>query len=458
MKQNQFATGIGFLKGYCVTASNRHFAQRTLRASPDAGRAQRFRLVPCRALQRFKVQMATRGVQRLLWLFAVGMLSAACSSIDLETGFVRDRQLEAEIISQTTDAYPEIDPLYISADITGMLDRLIAKNDSPALRIAKIQTLLFNERYLNLQYSESQTLTADEVFRSRRGNCLSVMNLYIAMARYAGIDAAFQTVAVRPEWDKRGELLILSRHINASGSLGYKRKYIVDFTPEIQLQQLTAKTVSDLHARALFFNNLGAEALVSEELESALEYFKNALFLQPDLAIAWNNIGAAYNRAGEAELAEYSYHMAFWHENDNATAVNNLAKHYRNAGALDTAEQYELAIQQFNERNPYYHFGRGQMALEAKDFLLARDLFLNALRLKETEPDFYSALAQVHAEMGEELRAAELRQKAEAVLVSDAAIYQPSSDKLRLIDSSGIIGEGRAGSTIRLDQFNNQPW
>lgn len=98
------------------------------------------------------------------------------------------------------------------------------------------------------------------------------------------------------------------------------------------------------------------------------------------------------------------------------------------------------------------------MALEAKDFLLARDSFLNALRLKETEPDFYSALAQVHAEMGEELRAAELRQRAEAVLVSDAAIYQPSSDKLRLIDSSGIIGEGRAGSTIRLDQFNNQPW
>ena len=75
------------------------------------------------------------------------------------------------------------------------------------------------------------------------------MNLYIAMARYAGIDAAFQTVAVRPEWDKRGELLILSRHINASGSLGYKRKYIVDFTPEIQLQQLTAEIVSDLHAR-----------------------------------------------------------------------------------------------------------------------------------------------------------------------------------------------------------------
>ena len=113
--------------------------------------------------------MANRGFQRLIWLHAVIILSTACSSIDLETGFVRDRRIESEIISQTTDTYPEIDPLYISADITEMLDRLIAKNDSLALRIAKIQTLLFDEGYLNLQYSESQTLTADEVFRSRRG-------------------------------------------------------------------------------------------------------------------------------------------------------------------------------------------------------------------------------------------------------------------------------------------------
>ncbi|MEC7126820.1 MAG: tetratricopeptide repeat protein, partial [Pseudomonadota bacterium] len=438
------ATWVVSLMGYSLAACDRNFDHRSF--------------VPFRARQRFKVQMANRGFQRSFWLYAVILLSTACSSVDLETGFVRDRRIESEIISQTTDTYPEIDPLYISAEITEMLDRLIAKNDSLTLRIAKIQTLLFDEGYLNLQYSESQTLTADEVFRSRRGNCLSAMNLYIAMARYAGIDAAFQTVAVRPEWDKRGELLILSRHINASGSLGYKRKYIVDFTPEIQLQQLTAKTVSDLHARALFFNNLGVEALVSEDLEAALKYFKNALFLKPDLAIAWNNTGAAFNRVGDSELAEYSYHMALWHENDNATAVNNLAKHYRNAGALVTAEQYEQAIQQFNERNPYYHFSRGLVALETKDLMLARESFLNALRLKGTEPDFYNALAKVYAEMGEELKAAEMRQRAEAVLVSDVAIYRSSSDKLRLIDSSGIIGKGRAGSTIKLDQFNNQPW
>ena len=113
-------------------------------ASLGGGRSDHRGLAPFRALQRFKVQMANRGFQRLFGLHAVVMLATACSSIDLETGFVRDRRIESEIISQTTDTYPEIDPLYISADITEMLDRLIARNDRPALRIAKIQTLLFN--------------------------------------------------------------------------------------------------------------------------------------------------------------------------------------------------------------------------------------------------------------------------------------------------------------------------
>ncbi|MEC8356740.1 MAG: hypothetical protein VXZ91_04925, partial [Pseudomonadota bacterium] len=130
MKQNQFATGVGFLKSHYIIVPYRYFAQLTVKASTGAVRAQRSRLVPFRALVRFKVQMATRGFQRLFWLFVVGMLSTACSSIDLETGFVRDLRLEAGIIAQNADTYPEIDPLYISADITGMLDRLIATNDS----------------------------------------------------------------------------------------------------------------------------------------------------------------------------------------------------------------------------------------------------------------------------------------------------------------------------------------
>ena len=381
-------------------------------------------------------------------VFFAGFLSA-CNTINLRTEFERDPAIEAQIIDQNEDRYADIDPLYIDDEIKSLLDRLIDTNDSRAMRLAKIQTLLYDENYLNLQYTDVKTHTAIEAFQYRQGNCLSAMNLYIAMARYAGIDASFQTVEVRPEWDRRGDLLVLSRHINATGSLGYKREYVVDFTPEIQLQQLTANKVTDLYARALYFNNLGVEALVADDLDAAFSYFKNALFLEPELSIAWNNIGASYNRLGNKELTEYSYQMAFLTEDKNATAVNNLAKHYRSNGDLERAERYEEAIQRFNERNPYYHFARGEIAVEANDLATARDAYQDALRLKRSEPDFYLALADVYSALGEEVEAEELRQTADAVLAGNAAIYQPSSERLRVIDNSSILNDSSVGTTIR---------
>ncbi len=68
------------------------------------------------------------------------------------------------------------------------------------------------------------------VFRAREGNCLLVMNLFVAMARHVGVDANFQTVRVRPSWDRRGDLLVISQHINATGRLGVQRRFVVDFT------------------------------------------------------------------------------------------------------------------------------------------------------------------------------------------------------------------------------------
>jgi hypothetical protein len=47
------------------------------------------------------------------------------------------------------------------------------------------------------------------------------------------------------------------------------------------------------------------------------------------------------------------------------------------------------------------------------------------------------------------LEAEDLRQSAEEVVAGNAAIYQPSSHKLRVIDSSNILNDSSAGTTIR---------
>jgi Tfp pilus assembly protein PilF len=381
------------------------------------------------------------------------LFGSACSLLPLDIGFSDDGNFESSILNQSADAYPEINILALDQEIIDYIEVNVTDRSSAAEIVNRLQALLFDAQYLNLQYNDQRTRTAIETFHSREGNCLSVVSLYIAMARYLGVDAQFQTVEVRPTWDRRGELLVLNQHINATGVLGKSSYYIVDFTPEISLQQLTASAVGDTHARALYFNNLGVESLILEDYESALRYFKNALWVDPGLSIAWNNIGTAYNRSGESDLAEYSYRKAYSVDRGNATAINNLVKFYNANGEVETAARYARAIRRFNMSNPYYHYNLGSIAFADAEFDQARQHFIRAIRRKDAEPDFYLALSRTYEELGDEEQSQQMLQMARMTVLANSQIYLPSDNKVRVVDEAAIPS---TGSYIRNSAFRTR--
>lgn len=375
----------------------------------------------------------------------------SCLAIDIDTAFVRDEEIYQQIIDQSEDRFFDIEPLQLSDEIKQLVDSVLKPRDSEEVRVKKLQDILYGEDYLGITYSDEKTHTAIETFQAGEGNCLSVMNLYVALARYAGLEANFQTVAVQPNWDRRGDLLVLSQHINATGRFNIKRRYVVDFTPEIALQQLTSSIISDTQARGLYFNNLGVEALIAGKNTEALAYFKNSLFLSPLESITWNNIGSTYNRMGNKQFAEYAYKTAFELDGRNATAINNLAKYYRNAGDMRMARRYQNAIERFNKKNPYYHFAVGNLAVKDQDLIKARNSFARALRLKEEEPAFYTALARVYRDLGEFEQARYFAESAEKLIALNAEIYVPSVNKVRIIDSSTILRDSSPGISINFE-------
>ncbi|MGI9251918.1 MAG: transglutaminase domain-containing protein [Pseudohongiellaceae bacterium] len=397
----------------------------------------------------------SRKAMRLLAPLLLATLTA-CHAIDFDPGFHFNPDHAATIINQTEDRFPNIDPLFLSDEIKAYADRYIHSGDGKETRVRKLQQMLFTKEFLNIQYSDTKTHTALEAFQAREGNCLSVMNLYIAMARYVNVDANFQTVKVQPSWDMRGNLLVLAQHINATGRFSHRRHYVVDFTPEIALQQLTASTIDDHEARALYFSNIGVEALIDNNLDEALIYFKNALFIAPDLSVAWNNIGTVYSRLGNQEFAEYSYHKAFALNNSSPTAISNLAKFYTRTGNEELAQKYALAVERFNKRNPYFHYGKGYIAWRDEDLHTARAFFQRAVRLKEQEPVFYVALAAVNLELGNVERAQELRDDAARLIALNEEIYIPSEQKVRIIDSATILRSTSAGISIIPDGWQRQ--
>ena len=377
------------------------------------------------------------------------LMLTRCASIDLESEFLHDNELQARVLDRTSDAFADIDPLFLSDELKGQLDSFIGYVRDDRKRVELLQNFLYDEAHLGITYSAEKTHTAMELYNARSGNCLSAMNLYVAMARHLGIEARFQRVDVQPSWDKRGGLLVLSQHINATGRFDQTIRYVADFTPEIALQQLTSKVISDTQARALYFNNLGVEALVAHNYEVAIAYFKNALFLDPGNAIAWNNVGAAFNRVGDRVLAQYSYQSAFELDGTSATAIANLAKFYHAEGDTRRARAYELAIERFNAMNPYYHYAQGHVAYGEGDLGLARKAFERALELKEEEPDFYVALRRIYFEQGDLVAARKLSREAEELVLLNEEIYRPSDSRLRVLERESGDAEG-AGGGLRI--------
>ena len=181
--------------------------------------------------------MFNAALKQSILLSALALSLSSCLAIDLDTGFDRSPDMHQQIIDQNEDRFADIDPLALNDDIKQRVDNVIPANARDERKVELIQEFLYGDEYLHIQYSDERTHTAQEAFYAREGNCLSVMNLYVAIARYVGVHANFQTVRVQPSWDRRGDVLVLSEHINATGRFGVQKRYVVDFTPEIALQK-----------------------------------------------------------------------------------------------------------------------------------------------------------------------------------------------------------------------------
>ena len=395
------------------------------------------------------MRVNTKKLTNIVFVCLLCAFVSACNVIRLDFDFAADRKFESKILDQREDRFEDLAPMALNDEIIAYMEERVTDRSSNLAIVDQLQSLLFDPRYLNIEYDDEATRTAVETFNDRKGNCLSVVNLYIAMARYYGVDAKFQTVKVRPSWDRRGEILVLSQHINALGRFNSNTVYVVDFTPEITLQQLTASIVDDREARALFFNNLGAESLIAEENDQAIAYFKNALFLDPDLSITWNNIGTAYSRMEDKQTAEYAYQKAYALDRSNATAINNLVRFYRQIGDNDKAERYAKAIERFNNRNPYFHYNLGSIAYTEGDYESARDHFAEAIKRKEAEPDFYLALSKTYEKLGLPVAAARQYDLAIESLRIAGQIYLPSNNKVRIVDEKSILRPASAGFSVR---------
>jgi Flp pilus assembly protein TadD len=203
-----------------------------------------------------------------------------------------------------------------------------------------------------------------------------------------------------PTWSSVNDHVVLSSHINTV-IRDIRREYYVDFNLMEFDQNYPRRIVSDAHALALFYSNVGAEALIEEDYERSFVYFREAIRTDPDNAAPWVNLGLLYVHHDLYAEAEAAYLHALERDPRNGSALTNLAALYQAVGDEASVAIYRARIERYQQRNPYYHYARAQRAYEEGRFTDTLALLGKATRLERTDHQFYSLMGQAYLELAQ---------------------------------------------------------
>jgi len=346
---------------------------------------------------RFKVLMTTatsrKNRSRPLAAAACCALLASCATVDFQPPPVPLLGGHARYDIES------VDPLALSTEMKQFVAARLGGAEQGPDRAWQVAYSMLDPWMFPFEYDPRVTLTAREAFRARRGNCLTFSNLFVAMAREAGVDAWYREVEIPPQWSSVDDTLLVSMHVNAAVR-GDGRTYVVDATGRTGKPGDTIRELSDREAEAQFYNNLGADALVANDLALAHAYFRKALEVDARLDYVWSNIGVVLRRNGQTGEAMLAYRTALALDPDNSVALNNLFTIYDEDGMTELARALQGRVEQQRRRNPYYLHHLAVLAAEQRDWQEAIGYSRRAIELKRDEYRFHYTLAQVRYQAG----------------------------------------------------------
>ena len=313
-----------------------------------------------------------------------GLLLAGCATGGVgpaSLGTVEPLQLEDRVLTiEDVDAAPGApDLLALDEDMRQFVDTYAGSRGSQRTRLMNLHQAVKSAGILDMRYDLFADGTAREAFHSGTANCLSYANLFVALAREAGLRASYQGLEVRPQWTRMGERVAVRLHVNVLVNTNQGERYMIDIDPLPSRDVAGSRLLRDADGEALYHNNLAMDALADEDLETAWIHLVKALQLSPRMGQLWVNLGATYRRNGQLEAAEHAYFRALSHDGGDRSAMNNLVVLYDQMGREEEKSYWVDRVERYRLSNPYYHTWLGDKAAEEGDWLAARGHYDDAL-------------------------------------------------------------------------------
>ena len=315
---------------------------------------------------------------------------------------------------------PEADVLALSPEMRTFIAVHVDRRGSDALKLHQLVTAIMDPRTFGVTYDEV-TRTASQTFETRRGNCLSFSNMFVAMARDVGLNVEFQEVDVPPDWTVDKDTFVFNRHIDVFVNLGADGTRVVDFNIADFKASYEMRIISDSMALAHFYNNVGVERMLAGDRAAAVACFRTAITdAGSGFSSAWTNLGTLYLRNGHPAHAEAAYLQALDVNDSDLVAMSDLAHLYEREGDLERAAAYRKKVARHRWLNPYYRFELARRAYAAQHYDEAIAHLKYATRERPKEDRFWHLLGLCYLGKGDLTAARRWLSKAEEVATTEA--------------------------------------
>lgn len=352
--------------------------------------------------------------RHLALLAAAGALLIQGSGCVSPAGTLNSAQIQRELRSRGLDPAEVVVPYELTDEMRQWVHEVVPDGTPMDKRLEVLLNGLIDSQKLKVQYEPRYTATAEEVFRTRRANCLAFTSLFVGMAREIGVPAFFLEVDDIEKFEKEGDLVVVSGHVSAGYGSGPEVK-ILDFSANAQPTYRRVRQIPDIRAIALFHSNRGGELLRTGRHQEALPWLTKAVAIEPELAGAWINYGVSLRRNGDLAGAEKAYRKALEVDPEAVSAYQNLAALLRHQGNEQEAEELLAISSRLGSRNPFIYLTLGDVSMAHGRLDEARRFYKRAIRLYRDSAEPYAAMGLVSLAVGDPEDAQRWLRKAVAI-------------------------------------------
>lgn len=298
------------------------------------------------------------------------------------------------------------DPFYLPPEAKAFAHNSTWTFDSTKMKLQALLRATFaprSEGGLGLTYDNSRTRTVAEVWRDGKANCLSMTAFFVMACRSVGIQEEFAEVLNTNHWSRKGTIVHYERHVVALTPQPPFNDTVADFVPELRKRYgvYVVSALPEHRFRALYYSNLGVEALTAGDLAGAEDKVQLSLAADPKCSVGWNVLGVVQAALGNQGRAEEAYRRAIALDPKDGAPIGNMEILMTAEDRSEEAYKFRQLGEQVRKKDPYFHAYLAEEALDAGNLDEANANIKAALKLIPQEPDFHVLLGRVKLAEGD---------------------------------------------------------